>query len=189
MKQHSLQLKPLSNGENINDGDLIVFYYKLKNCNNSNFKLVCQNVSNRPIKKSIIIVENPQWNTFLQDIASLYLGLNIFVLINDGIEKNIQWKEVIALKVQNHLTINFLNFNVKGTVLEKTKDLQGLHITGIAKHWYPFFNVNSKCKNENDKCIFDGFLVELLDAASKQLNFTWSAELSDDWGLQPEVGK
>ena len=146
-------------------------------------------VSNRPIKKSIIIVENPQWNTFLQDIASLYLGLNIFVLINDGIEKNIQWKEAIALKGQNHLTINDLNFNVKGTVLEKTNDLQGLHITGIAKHWYPFFNVNSKCKNENDKCIFDGFLVELLDAASKQLNFTWSAELTDDWGLQPEVGK
>ena len=193
MKQHSLQLKPLSNGgEDIKDEDLIVFYYNSKNCNNTiNFKSVCQNVSNRPIKKSIIIVENSQWNTFLQDIASLNLGLNIYVLINE-IDKNVQWKEIITLKGQNHLTINNLIYNIKGTVLEKTNDLQGLHITGIAKHWYPFFNVHStKCKNNehDDNCIFDGFLVELLDAASKQLNFTWSAELADDWGLQPKVGK
>ena len=120
------------------------------------------------------------------------LGLNIYVLIYDNVSDiNIQWKEIIALKGQNHLIINDLVFNIKGTVLEKTNDLQGLHITGIAKHWYPFFNVHNKCKNnEHDgNCIFDGFLVELLDAASKQLNFTWSAELADDWGLQPKVGK
>ena len=122
------------------------------------------------------------------------LGLNIYVLTYDNVSDiNIQWKEIIALKGQNHLIINDLHFNINGTVLEKTNDLQGLHITGIAKHWYPFFNVYhpSKCKNEHDTCsiIFDGFLVELLDAASKQLNFTWSAELADDWGLQPEIGK
>ena len=123
------------------------------------------------------------------------LGLNTYVLIYDNVSDiNIQWKEIIALKGQNHLIINDLVFNIKGTVLEKTNDLQGLHITGITKHWYPFFNVQhpSKCKNEHDTCTsttFDGFLVELLDAASKQLNFTWSAELTDDWGLQPEIGK
>ena len=122
------------------------------------------------------------------------LGLNIYVLIYDNVSDiDIQWKEIIALKGQNHLIINDLHFNINGTVLEKTNDLQGLHITGIAKHWYPFFNVYhpSKCKNKHDTCstTSDGFLVEVLDAASKQLNFTWSAELADDWGLQPEIGK
>ena len=38
MKQNSLQLKSLSNGERINKEDLIVFDYNLKNCNNTNFK-------------------------------------------------------------------------------------------------------------------------------------------------------
>ena len=68
MKQNSLQLKSLSNSENINNEDLIVFDYNLKNCNDTNFKLVCQDISNRPIKKSIIIVENSQWNTLLTGI-------------------------------------------------------------------------------------------------------------------------
>ena len=71
MKQNSLQLKSLSNGERINKEDLIVFDYNLKNCNNTNFKLVCQNISNRPIKRSIIIVENSLWNTILQGIYKM----------------------------------------------------------------------------------------------------------------------
>ena len=71
MKQNSLQLKSLSNGERINKEDLIVFDFYLKNCNNTNFKLVCQNISNRPIKRSIIIVENSLWNTILQGIYKM----------------------------------------------------------------------------------------------------------------------
>ena len=71
MKQNSLQLKSLSNGERINKEDLIVFDYNLKNCNNTNFILVCQNISNRPIKRSIIIVENSLWNTILQGIYKM----------------------------------------------------------------------------------------------------------------------
>ena len=71
MKQNSLQLKSLSNGERINKEDLIVFDYNLKNGNNTNFKLVCQNISNRPIKRSIIIVENSLWNTILQGIYKM----------------------------------------------------------------------------------------------------------------------
>ena len=70
-------------------------------------------------------------------------------------------------------------------------DLQGFHITSISGPWWPYFNIPTKCfgaKNIQNCGSIDGFLVDFMDQAAKNMNFTWNIEISDDWGMSPKSG-
>ena len=67
--------------------------------------------------------------------------------------------------------------------------LLGIHLKTITGNWWPYFS-SEGCLHENHghDLKFHGFLVDFMDAASKMMNFSWSADISENWGMKPKRG-
>ena len=66
---------------------------------------------------------------------------------------------------------------------DKMVNFQGMHLKSIATDWWPYaFKLKEGC---DKTCQWNGFLVDYLNEASVQMNFTWTIEYSDNWGIIP----
>ena len=70
---------------------------------------------------------------------------------------------------------------------EKLSNLRGLHIRSITADWWPYVFLDN-CKKHFMNCKLRGCLVDLFEEASKTMNFTWSSDHTNDWGLIPVQG-
>ena len=66
-------------------------------------------------------------------------------------------------------------------------DLQGLHIYSITGYFWPYFN-RENCDSNGKNCSYTGFVVDFMNEASKAMNFTWSTDIIEDWGMFPKSG-
>ena len=145
----------------------------------------------RSVKSALVILKKKYLNDFTHFITSKNLTLNIYIsVILDSQNDLTVFKEIISMKNQSKILIQ----NATTANLNKKVDLQGIHITSISGNWWPYFNIPTKCFQTKNNIIkncnsFDGFLVDFMNQAAKNLNFTWNIEISEDWGMAPKSGK
>ena len=162
---------------NVNEDLLIIFY---SNNFQDNF---WYKISKRMLKKTLIIVKKEHTSNILNDISKTNFNLNIFFMIYT--EHFYTFKEI--LKLQNQTRIIMKNVTV---ILDL--DLQGLHLSTISNSFWPYLyflpcetnNVGGKCTNQK----YDGYLVDFMNTAAEMMNFTWSSDISTDWGKKPKPG-
>ena len=142
----------------------------------------------RSVKSALVILKKKYLNDFTRLITSKNLTLNIYIsVILDSQNDLTEFKEIISMKKQSKILIQNATTN-------KKVDLQGIHITSISGNWWPYFNIPTKCFQTKNNIIkdcnsFDGFLVDFMNQAAKNMNFTWNIEISEDWGMSPKSGK
>ena len=168
-----LRVKSITNmDDDLEDRDFIVIFYTPEN----DFK-DWYSLSHRRIKSALFVVEQHYLDDLVYLIHQKKLSLNIYCLIHN--ESLLEFKELIALKSQTKVIIKNTD--------EKKVDLQGIHVSSITGDWKPFVNIHN-CDQFGKNCAIDGFSVDIMNTAAKFMNFTWSSEISNDWGMSPKSG-
>ena len=183
MSDQGLRVKTISKLEesdlpkNVDEDLLIIFY-------SDNFEdHFWSKISQRMLKKTLIIVKNNEISDILNNISKTNLNLNIYFMIYA--EEFYSFKEI--LKLQNQSKIVMKNVSAMPDL-----DLQGLHISTISNSFWPYLyflpcetnNVGVKCANLK----YEGYLVDFMNTAAEMMNFTWSSDMSTDWGKLPKPG-
>ena len=110
------------------------------------------------------------------------LNLNIYCMIYNNENSIVKFKNIITLKNQTQVVFNDLN--------TKMINLQGIHIEAVTGDFWPYLNVQKCDFGDFDRrnCTYEGFVVDFMDEAAKILNFTWKADILEDWGMFPKSG-
>ena len=168
-----LRVKSIANMvDHLEDRDFIVIFYAPEN-----YYKDWHALSHRRIKSSLFVVEQHHLDDLMYLIPQKKLSLNIYCLIHN--ESLLEFKELIALKNQTKVIIKNTD--------EKKIDLQGIHISSITGNWKPYVNTYN-CDQFGKNCAMEGFSVDIMNTAAKFMNFTWSSEISSDWGMSPKSG-
>ena len=167
-----LRVRTVKNIDILDNQDFLVMFHSTENIFQDWFT-----VSHRWIKSVLIVVKQHQLNELLSLISLKNLSLNFYCLVHE--ENSFVFKEVLKLKTLKKVIVK----NADKTEI----DLQGIHITTITGEWRPYVNIVN-CDQTGKTCAIEGFAVDIMDGAAKLMNFTWNAEISNDWGLTPKSG-
>ena len=187
--KENIKLKMVKNFNDIPSEEFLVTSYYTDNTNQADNWITI--FAQRSVKSALVILKKKYLNDFTHLITSKNLTLDIYVsVILDSQNDLTEFKEIISMRNQSKILIQ----NATTTNLNKKVDLQGIHITSISGNWWPYFNIPTKCFQTKNNIIkncnsFDGFLVDFMNQAAKNMNFTWNIEISEDWGMSPKSGK
>ena len=186
--KENIKLKMVKNFNDIPSEEFLVTSYYTDNTNLAENWITI--FAQRSVKSALVILKKKYLNNFTHFIKSKNLTLDIYIsVILDSQNDLTEFKEIISMRNQSKILIQ----NATTTNLNKKVDLQGIHITSISGNWWPYFNIPTKCFQTKNNIIkncnsFDGFLVDFMNQAAKNMNFTWNIEISEDWGMSPKSG-
>ena len=83
----------------LQDGDFVVNFDSL-NMKNSNWKIL----SERPIKKSLVVLEKSKLNIFNSKLSKLNLNLNIYLLLYNNRNDETEIREIFKLRNQTQVS-------------------------------------------------------------------------------------
>ena len=168
-----LRVKSIVNvASQLEDQDFVVIFYTPDDDFIDWFSL-----SNRLIKSALFVVEQYHMDDFVHLISQKNLTFNIYCLVHN--ESLLEIKELIALKSQTKVIVR----NTDGMEI----DLQGIHVSSITGNWEPYVNTYD-CDKFEKRCAIEGLSVDIMDNAAKIMNFTWTSDISNDWGMFPKSG-
>ena len=167
-----IKMKTIENITEMEDQDFMVMFYTPKNT----FKDWAV-LSHRRIKSALFILQHHHMENLTTIIANTNLNINIYCLFY----KNYlyEFKELLTMKNQHKVIVKSIN--------ETIIDLQGIHISVVTAEWKPYFIVNN-CNQTGKNCNYKGIAVDIMNRAAEIMNFTWKAEITNDWGLSPKSG-
>ena len=155
--------------------DFIMIFYDRDLISQENWDIF----STRIVKKSLILVKNTDLSHLKNGLLELNINFHSYCVIFHS-ENDFIWKEIISLKNLNSVILDDLD--------TKVMDLQGIHIPTITKNFSPYINVYECNNSETTNCSSDGFIHDFMNAASEVMNFTWSIDIADSWGMFPISG-
>ena len=69
---------------------------------------------------------------------------------------------------------------------DKIANFQGMHLHSVTSDWKPYvFRLQEVSKNGDVSWKWNGFVVDYVNVASKLMNFTWTIDYTDNWGIIP----
>lgn len=83
----------------LQDGDFVINFDSL-NMKNSNWKIL----SERPIKKSLVVLEKSKLNIFNSKLSKLNLNLNIYLLLYNNQIDETEIREIFKLRNQTQVS-------------------------------------------------------------------------------------
>ena len=154
--------------------------------NESNFVLKTGiKSSQRQPKGTLVMVENEDFEEFKNRMGKMKLNMNIYAIVCNHSEREVDLFELISLSGRSKVIANKVEIGPHGP-LEKLSYLQGLHLHSITGDWWPWTIVKN-CKESSTKdCQLEGCLVDMFSEAKRIMNFTWSADVTKNWGSIPE---
>ena len=172
----NVTLRRIEEFGNVLPQDFVLIFYDRDLISQKNWDIF----STRIVKKSLIVVKNSDLSQLKNGLIKLNINFHSYCMIFHS-ENDFIWKEIMSLKNLNSVILEDLD--------PKVIDLQGIHIPTITKHFSPYINVYECNNSENVNCSSDGFIHDFMNAASEVMNFTWSIDIADSWGMFPISGK
>ena len=166
------RVRTIKNIDNLEDQDFFVMFHSTEN----DFQF-WNIVSHRLIKLTLVIVEKHKLDELTAQISQENLSLNLYCLVYN--EDLFEFKEIFKLKNQKSVIVK--------SAYDNDINLQGIHIPIITGEWKPYVKIDN-CNQIGTKHDIKGFAVDIMDGAADYMNFTWNAEISDDWGMTPKSG-
>ena len=167
-----LRVRTIENIVDLEDQDFFVMFHSTEN-DFQDWNIV----SHRLIKSALVVVEQHQLDELISIISQENLSLNLYCLVHN--EDLFEFKEILKLKNQKSVIVK--------SAYKNEIDLQGIHIPTITAEWKPYVKID-KCNQIGTNCAIKGFAVDIMDGAADYMNFTWNAEISNDWGMTPKSG-
>ena len=172
----NVTLRRTENFENVLPQDFVMIFYDRGMVSQENWGIF----STRIVKKSLIVVKNSDLSHLKRGLIELNINFHSYCVIYHS-ENDFIWKEIISLKNLNSVILDDLD--------TKFIDLQGIYLPTISKNFSPYINVYECNNSEKVNCSSDGFIHDFMNAASEVMNFTWSIDIEDSWGMFPISGK
>ena len=148
------------------------------------------NITLNKVQKTVIVSQTSsnankmaEWTPQLQSMKHN----SLFYLAIPNLHGTL-WYQIITLNAGYSLTK--LTFHSVSYLIKEHYDLNGLTVRSISDTWAPFLTID-KCNEGGKNCkINKGCLVDFMDIASKEFNFTYVSEKepNGDWGLVPKSG-
>ncbi len=154
-------------------------------CNNETF----EKILNRRILKSILVTKQSNLDCLEQFLQQSKKSSSFYLALEQIQNSPLKWFHFLTLQNSSQVVKNQVTFDDFGRI-KKIHNLQGLQIIATALSWPPSIIVED-CNRFGRACkTKHGFLVDLMNIWSAQLNFTWDIykDVNNDWGEKPKSG-
>lgn len=134
-----------------------------------------ENIEDFLSRNVILALNDSDFNDLSEKLNDFNENLHFFVLN----VQTMKWKQILRIKNNKQIIID--DFKPQEQKVGASIDLQGLELDATAMSWAPYITVETESF---------GFLVDLMQIWSQELNFTWKTieNPNQDWGLQPKNG-